>query len=434
MKNKNVVGSVLLLSAIALSACDDDDNDKKLDQTIDPTVLNNPLDNSEFIDKKIEKFLADFQIPGMSIAVVSGIDEKKNWSNAYGVTNLDTQKPVTTDTSFWLGSLSKHVTGLSMMIAHDQGLINLEDDIRPLVESQAGFTIDNLETRPITYRQLMSHTSGIIDSDAYECAYFVNAENGEQNFLLNLFEDEEICPPEGPTTLRGYLEEYLNEDGVYYSVDDNFLDYEPGTYFEYTNIGTGLAGYSLELAAGQTLADFAQTNIFTPLSMSNTSWERQRLNAENIATPYTFDDEEERAVALPIYELTTWPDGGLRGSVNDISRLMSTLMNGGKISTDGGQLVESQSLAEMQSATSGSYGLFTEIYNNFEYGGESHNLFGHTGSDPGAFSFMLFNKENSHGIVILSNGDDESIDEDLIGDALKDLIVTLFEAGELMSQ
>ncbi len=432
--NKNAIVSAILLSAVFLSACDDDDNDKKADKTIDPTVLNNPLDNSEFIDKKFKKFLMDFQIPGMSVAVVSGTDDKISWSNAYGVTNLNTQNPVTTDTSFWLGSLSKHVTGLSIMIAHDQGLINLNDDIRPLVESQGGFTIDNPEARPITFRQLMSHTSGITDSDAYECAYFVNAENGEQNFLLNLFEDEEICPPEGPTTLSGYLEEYLTEDGMYYSANDNFLEHEPSTYFEYTNIGAGLAGYSLELATGQTLADFAQANIFSPLNMNNTSWESQRLDVENIATPYTYDDDRQRAVALPNYELTTWPDGGLRGSVEDISRLMTTLMNNGKISADGGQLGESQSLAEMQTATSNSYGMFTEIYNDFEYGGKSHNLLGHTGSDPGAFSFMLFNEDKSNGIVIISNGDDESIDEDLIGEALKDLIVTLFEAGELMRQ
>ncbi len=78
----------------------------------------------------------------------------------------------------------------------------------------------------------------------------------------------------------------------------------PGDTFEYSNIGAGLAGYTLELATGQTLAEFAAENIFIPLGMINTSWRYGDLDPTNVATLYQSGEDGELA-ALPNFELAT---------------------------------------------------------------------------------------------------------------------------------
>ncbi len=316
------------------------------------------------------------------------------------------------------------------MIAQEKGSLNLDDDVRELVSTSGGFEIDNPESRAITLKHLASHTSGIIDDyDKYDCAYFVNNDDGTQTKLANLFDDGMPCPDDGPTTLSGFLAAYLDAGGIYYDSMENFSAAEPGDTYEYSNIGAGLAGYALELATGQTLAEFAAEKIFIPLDMANTSWRYDDLDPANVATPYGSGDDGE-TVALPNYELATWPDGGLRSSASDMACFLATIMNGGKFGQSDVTILQESSVAQLLTATSEEQGLFWDVDIALEYGGEEHMLVRHNGSDPGAFSSIYFDPTQHIGIVIVivASGDYDEVDEQ----AIDDLITLLFESGELL--
>ncbi len=369
--------------------------------------------------------LARKTIPGFAVAVVVNPKNPKIWTKGFGVMNIENQAPVTGNTSFWIASVSKAIMGTAIMAAQERGFLSLDDDVKALLSANGKFTFDNPGSHAITFRHLVSHTSGVSDGDeaAYDCAYYVNDGEGGHTPLINLFDDDSPCPKDSPADLAEFLEAYSNANGKFYSRENNFSGAAPGKKFEYTNIGAALAGYSFELATGQNLADFAMLEIFMPLKMQNTSWRYSDLDPNNVATPYVFDDEDNEfeLIALPNYELATWPDGGVRSSASDLARFLAMIMNKGKSAETGARILEHKSIKQMltpiadASPIVNGVGVFWLVDRNI----------GHGGSDPGATSGMYFFPEQNIGVVIVANGEDDQIDWD-------DLLLLLLKKGEAM--
>ena len=114
--------------------------------------------------------------------------------------------------------------------------------------------------------------------------------------------------------------------GRYYS-KDNFLNVKPGTHREYSNIAAGLAGYIVEVAVGMKLNVYAKQHIFTPLRMSNTGWFLSEVDPAKHSKLYVAQNGS--TIPIPLYELTTYPDGGVRTSVSDLSKFFIALLNDG---------------------------------------------------------------------------------------------------------
>ncbi len=399
----------LALVTVLTVACRDNNND---DNVVTPAApgggsVANPLQDSSLIDNNIQSLLAENPVPGLAVAVISTPENPVIWAKGYGVSDIETSTPVTENTSFWMGSVSKSVMGAAIMAAQEEGFLNLDDDVSELVSTSGGFEVDNPNSRAITLKHLATHTSGIVDDDdKYDCAYFVNNDDGSQTKLVNLFYSARPCPEEGPSTLSGFLAAYLDAGGIYYEATENFSSAAPGDTFEYSNIGAGLAGYTLELATGQTLAEFAAEKIFIPLDMTNTSWRYDDLAPANVATPYAVD-AAGAVIALPNYELATWPDGGLRSSAADMAHFLATIMNAGKFGQSGETILQENSVTQMLTPAADEYAVFWGVDLALEYGGEEHMLVGHSGSDPGAFSFIYFDPAQNIGVVVVATGDDD---------------------------
>jgi len=396
--SKNNVLTICTLSlALFITACNGDSN--------------TPSDSRKKVITEIRKSImstmqAD-KTPGMAVALIN--KNKKVFSEGFGVSNIKSQQAVTADTSFWLGSVSKTAIAVSIMHAQEQGLLSLNDNVSELLSNQSDVTLNTPFAEPILLKHLMNHTSSIIDSDAYNCAYYVGEEDGEHANLSNQLLGNNLCDETVPVSLAGFLNAYLSEEGSYYSAGDNFQSAKPGTSFEYSNIGAALAGYTLEVATGVSLADYAKTNIFNPLKMDNTSWRLDDLDQNNIASRYSWDEDDQVMVELPLYSLSTWPDGGLRSSVNDLATYLSMVSNGGK--TGNTRILLSESIDSMipvdPTDSEHTYGAFwTKVKMP-----NGRILIGHDGSDPGAYTYIFYDPAKSVGIVLVANGDDE-IDED----------------------
>jgi CubicO group peptidase (beta-lactamase class C family) len=116
----------------------------------DPGTLENP--------RPIEARMAELAIPGVSIAVI--YDGEIHWESAYGVKKLGTSDPVTPQTRFQAGSISKFVTAVAAFRLAEQGVIDLEADIEPLLVSWSIPSNPFTGLAPVTGRRILTHTAG----------------------------------------------------------------------------------------------------------------------------------------------------------------------------------------------------------------------------------------------------------------------------------
>ena len=105
------------------------------------------------------------RVPGMSVAVL--VDGHLAWTEGYGWADIDNRVPVTAETIFMIGSVSKPVSATGVMWLHEQGL-DLDEDVNQYLSFEVRHP--SFPDRPITLRQLLTHTSSISDVRSEETA------------------------------------------------------------------------------------------------------------------------------------------------------------------------------------------------------------------------------------------------------------------------
>ena len=119
---------------------------------------------SNSLDTKLQNIKTQYQVVGMSVAVVKG--DTVAFSKGYGLRDVGRSLPVNDSTVYRIASISKMITAAALMILYEQGLFNIDDD----VSSYLGFTLRN-PTYPndvITFRKILSHTSSLRDGTGYD--------------------------------------------------------------------------------------------------------------------------------------------------------------------------------------------------------------------------------------------------------------------------
>lgn len=341
-----------------------------------------PASNTaQSIDSVIAKRMEDAGIVGMGAAIV--LNGKVRWTKGFGFADKANAVPFTPETVMNIGSISKTFTGVALMRAVQDGKLSLDADINAYLP----FKVVNPHhpTLPITLRHLATHTSGIADHAAvYRNNYHFGGD--------------------APVALGDFLKGYFVPGGQAYS-RDNFLNVKPGTHREYSNIGAGLAGYIVENAVGEKLNTYTRRHIFTPLHMNSSGWLLSEIPAKKHAKLYVAHNGI--TIPIPHYGLTTYPDGGVRTSVADLSRFFIALLNNG--SNGGAAILNPSSLQEMQRfqftdanrpANVSLNKLNSGIFWATKMGG---TLIGHGGSDPGLRTEMLANLSRDIAVILFTN-------------------------------
>ena len=332
------------------------------------------------IDTFITQKMDEAGIMGLGAAVI--VDEKVVWMKGFGFADQRRAVPFRPGTVMNIGSISKTFTGVALMRAVQERKLSLDADINTYLP----FRVINphLPDEKITLRHLATHTSGIADRESvYRAAYHYG---------------------DAPEPLEEFLKGYFVPGAKDYS-KDNFLNNKPGTHREYSNIGAGLAGYIIELAVGESLETYAKKRIFTPLRMNDTAWSLSAIDPAKHSTLYVA--QKGLTIPIPHYELTTYPDGGVRTSVSDLSKLFIALLNDGEY--EGTRILDKTSVAEMLRFQ------FTETNkpDNVELAEQNSGIFwrtkfnvtriGHGGSDPGVQTEMLASLSKDIGVILFSN-------------------------------
>jgi hypothetical protein len=265
------------------------------------------------------------------------------------------------------------------------GIGSLDDDINKHLPFKV--TNPSFPNESITLRQLATHTSSITDrGSVYAGAYHFGRDS--------------------PETLGEFLHDYFASGGKNYS-KENFLDAKPGRHREYSNIAAALAGYIVELAVGEKFNAYTRRTIFAPLKMDDTGWLMSEVDLTRHSNLYI-----AQGLALPIelYGLSTYPDGGLRTSVEDLSRFFIALLNDGAF--DGVRILQTNSVDEMlrfqygaanrpdnvelSGAGSANSGIFWATK-------ESLTRIGHNGADPGLVTMMPSDVDKKIGVILFVN-------------------------------
>ena len=324
-------------------------------------------DIQEFNDY-INTSISKANIAGMCIAIVSG--DSILFTQGYGYSDIKTKEPFTPQTVMNIASISKTFVGVALMHLVEKGLIGLDDDVNNFLP----FKVLNpyLPESIITPRHLMSHSSGIKD---YQKVYLSSYHYGGDS----------------PIPLGEFLEDYLSLDGTHYS-KKNFTKSKPGKKIIYSNIGAALAGYIVERVSGKPLNVFTKEIIFKPLGMNNTCWFLSEMDRAKHSRLYESKKNNTLLDNIELYGLTTYPDGGVRTTVADLSRYLLCIMNKGLYK--GTRILEEETVSEMLTPD------YIDSYTKFWGIGDQ---VGHGGGDPGVSTGMYYSPKDKLGIIFFIN-------------------------------
>jgi CubicO group peptidase (beta-lactamase class C family) len=312
-------------------------------------------EETQKVSDLLKPVIAKHQLAG---AVTLVADKEKILAlDAVGAADVAAKQPMTTDTIFWIASMSKPMTTTAFMMLVDEGKVSLDDlvekylpefkDVMVLAEKDGGHMLLRKPAHPVLVRNVLSHTSGIVPRSPLE----------PQIDILPLRENVRVYPLVP-------------------------LHFEPGTKYEYSNGGINTAGRIIEVISGMKYEDFMQKRLFDPLGMTDTTFWPSEAQMERGAKSYKADKDktgiEETTVNQLTYPLTNrtrapCPAGGLFSTATDCAKFCQMLLNGGEykgtrlLSAEGvKQLTRRQTPAEVTQ----SYGFgFSVTPDSFGHGG-----------------------------------------------------------------
>ena len=370
MLHKVIYGALALLAITLVTACQTDNLD-----------IQNTEDLHEFLLDEMDYQ----QIPALSVLIFNG--DAILHEEYLGRPDIAQNTNLGMNDLFLLASVSKMVTATALLQLYDDGAFELDDNINDHLPFSVSVPNENV---PITFRMLLTHTSGIADGPALDDQYYY----GEDS----------------PIALDFFLENYLVPGGQFYSASDNFYGFTPGTQHEYSNEGSALIAVLVEQIANQDFNAYCKQHIFQPLGMNNTFWRLDESIQSNNTIVRPYDLSGNQLEPIQHYTFTDYPNGGLRSTARDMHRFLSAFVQGGM--SNNHQLLKAATVNSMLSPQiadiDDQVGLHAFVMN------ESKNLWGHDGGEQGVSTIVAFNRETKVGAIVFSNQGDADLDEILV--------------------
>ncbi len=323
------------------------------------------------------------------LAVLVARDGKILFERGYGWADRARHEPVTPQTKFRIGSITKQFTAAAILKLQEAGKLSVRDPL-------SKFIPDFRRGGEVTLHHLLTHTSGIHDY-THKPGFF-----------------DTITTPAKP-------EDLIN------SFKNDPHDFDPGKQWRYNNEGYFLLGYLVEKVSGQTYHDFLKRSFFDPLGMTNTGVYRAGLKLEHEARGYQYEAGKFRdalnwdmsraggagALYSTIEDLFRWNEGIFNGKVLSEASLKAAFT---PVKTDSNQ----------EDAPGGGYGYGWGLSRL-----RGAQMIGHGGGLHGFITFLLRLPREHFTVAILANAYVPSapgVEPDLLA-----LIVTEAYLGESLA-
>ena len=317
----------------------------------------------KLLDAYIDREMKTQHVPGISLAITdrNGLMRISN----YGFADMKTRAPITPDTLFEIGSISKSFTATALLQLHEEGKFAPK---QPVTTYLPWFSIHS-KYAPITSHDLLTHTAGLprdrddVPSSAYQAA----------------------------------------------GVRDRWTGYAPGQHFAYSNIGYQIMGNVLGEITKEPYAETIRKRILQPLGMSHTEAVFTHDTYRRLATGYAplYDDRPYRPTQ-PLIE-ATWQeyasgDGSIVSTATDMAAYVRMLLNRGAGAGDHRILSEesfgllTQPAVRISSDEDDYYG-----YGIASRHVDGHRYIGHGGGMIGYSSHIEGDLDSGIGVVVLEN-------------------------------
>jgi CubicO group peptidase (beta-lactamase class C family) len=330
------------------------------------------------LDEFITQTMKDWKVPGLALAVVQ--DGKVVLLKGYGYRDLEKQLPVTPNTLFAIGSITKSFTVSTLGMEMDEGKIDWDKPVRDYLPTFKLYTPEL--TEQVTIRDLITHRTGLPRHDLI----WYSSDFSREDILSRL----QYLEPSKP--LR--------------------------TTFQYNNLMFMTAGYIAGQLNGTSWEDAITQRIFKPLGMTGTNFsELETQNSTDFGEPYRKgSDLKAELKRIPFdaqcpNRCAIGPAGEINSNVTDMSKYLLFHMNRGKV--DGKQLLSENNSVQMQTPQmaipgapaykeegEGSYGMgfFISTY-------RGHKQVSHGGNIDGFSANLAFLPADKIGVVVLTNLD-----------------------------
>jgi CubicO group peptidase (beta-lactamase class C family) len=379
-----------LFAILLLLSCNEDTNSAK--EISDNQALKDSL-SAEIIK------INDNHFNGLGVALVDSTGIL--YEQGMGYADIISSKPYTINTVQPIASVSKTLIGITLMIAQEKGLLQLDDP----VNNYLPFAVQNpnFPNEPITIRQLATHNSSIIDNENYIEKAYILKDKMDSSLTKNSQIPQSFNPIETKLTLAEYLKNYFSIDGSWH-IHTAFSANKPGQLFEYSNVGAALAALIIERVSNQPYSDFTTEYILKPLKMTHSGWDYTDVDFDNVSTLYN-----DPKTPIPHYTLITYPDGGFLTSIHDLALYLNELIKGysGKgtlLTPKSYQELFTPQLSEAHFEERDATNPYDDEYNTGIFMGFSAmDNIGHTGGDPGVSTMLFFNPKEKIGRILFIN-------------------------------
>jgi CubicO group peptidase (beta-lactamase class C family) len=319
----------------------------------------------------IAQFLDRWPCAGLAVAVINGSGIA--WFHGHGIADVAAETPITEDTVFRIGSITKTFTAIAVMQLWEQGLVDLDASANDYLRTFRLVPVKQT-MRPATVRHLLTHTAGV----------------GYWRRLSDLLQpgvgSGVRARRSGAPPLAHYYRRGLP------------VEVEPGTKWAYSNHGFAALGQIVEDVSGQPLDRYLRDRIFDPLGMQHSDLVRSKRIQPHLATGYVLRSQGLKPVADR--EVPTPGGGAMYSSTRDIARYIAALLS----AEDGGSVLKPETVATMFQPHFQPDPRLPGMGLGFELGEEGdHRTVGKTGIVSGFHSAVGMAPGEGIGLIVFSN-------------------------------
>jgi CubicO group peptidase (beta-lactamase class C family) len=309
--------------------------------------------------------------PGAAVIIIQ--NGKVLFKKGYGHADLEMKRPITPDTSFLLGSVTKQFTAMAIMMLVERGKLRYDDPLSKFFPEFPPYA------EKVTIRHLLNHTAGFPEYDDL----WVNSGRADRDW-----------PRSSKTKPSSF--EPTSKDALKLLAQQKELEFAPGQRWKYSNSGYVILAQIVEKVSGKPFSRFLRENIFLPLGMNSTLlYDESRPRVPNVATSYELSGG--------IYkEIDYTPFNAIYGEDNIYSTVEDMYKWDQALYTE--KLVKSSTLKE--AFTPGKLSDGTEVH--YGFGWQVGKFLGlgyvwHTGSWLGFHNCIMRFPDHRFTVVVLSN-------------------------------
>lgn len=317
----------------------------------------------------LDEILARTFVPGISVAVVH--DFQIHWARGYGVADAATGRRVDTRTRFQAASISKPVTALAVMRLVQDGRFSLDDDINATLRSWRVPDSELTRTQKVTWRSLLSHTSGADDGFGFP-GYAPSAPRPTLVQILN---------GEGPTNVRAVT-----------------FARPPYARFKYSGGGSTIVQLALTDLTQRDFAAWMHEMVLAPLGMTNSSFAQPAPDSLHAQLAAAHSIQGRRMGDVPWHVYPEQSAAGLWTTAEDLARFVIEIQRAAR-GPRGTVLTQAAAREMLTPVGTGFFGVGPML----SYRGEGW-YFHHSGGNWGFAANFEGHVRNGYGLVVMMNG------------------------------